>query len=201
MVYFPDKPIWKARQRSKFYGFISGTSNLTCEAEAEPPASFAWFDKRGKPIREGAILTENQISTLVVSIFVRKDIRRIFKPENFSFQLPITHDDIFGEYSCEATNKMGSLTRKVELSEGAKPGIPSLEIYKIDTESAQMTILVRHSKIAILKEIERIYFLQEHPAELHLRIIGFEIEYKEKHLDWDLAYHQYFLKSELFKLR
>ena len=48
-----------------------------------------------------------------------------------------------------------------------------------------------------LKEIERIYFLQEHPAELHLRIIGFEIEYKEKHLDWDLAYHQYFLKSEL----
>ena len=145
MVYFPDKPIWKARQRSKFYGFISGTSNLTCEAEAEPPASFAWFDQRGKPIREGAILTENQISTLVVSIFVRKDdIRRIFKPENFSFQLPITHDDIFGEYSCEATNKMGSLTRKVELSEGAKPGIPSLEIYKIDTESAQMTILVRH---------------------------------------------------------
>ena len=69
MVYFPDKPIWKARQRSKFYGFISGTSNLTCEAEAEPPASFAWFDQRGKPIREGAILTENQISTLVVSIF------------------------------------------------------------------------------------------------------------------------------------
>ena len=69
MVYFLDKPIWKARQRSKFYGFISGTSNLTCEAEAEPPASFAWFDQRGKPIREGAILTENQISTLVVSIF------------------------------------------------------------------------------------------------------------------------------------
>eukprot|EP00093_Oithona_nana_P014311 14311.XXX_1102105_1132754_1 [CDS] Oithona nana genome sequencing. len=149
------KPIWKARQRSIFYGFISGTSNLTCEAEAEPPASFAWFDQRGKPIREGAILTENQISTLV---------------------LPITHDDIFGEYSCEATNKMGSLARKVKLSEGAKPGIPNLEIYKIDTESAQMTIL-------------------EHPAELHLRIIGFEIEYKEKHLDWDLAYHQYFLKS------
>jgi len=73
---------------------------------------------------------------------------------------------------------MGSLARKVKLSEGAKPGIPNLEIYKIDTESAQMTIL-------------------EHPAELHLRIIGFEIEYKEKHLDWDLAYHQYFLKSEL----
>ena len=173
---------------------------MTCEAEAEPPASFAWFDQRGKPIREGAILTENRISTLVVSIFVRKDIRRIFKPENFSFQLPITHDDIFGEYSCEATNKMGSLARKVELSEGAKPGIPSLEIYKIDTESAQMTILVSIEELLSRKALKQFAFyiyLQEHPAELHLRIIGFEIEYKEKHLDWDLAYHQYFLKSEL----
>ena len=142
MVYFPDKPIWKARQRSIFYGFISGTSNLTCEAEAEPPASFAWFDKRGKPIREGAILTENQISTLVVGTsrdYIDAFIWKIFL---LLFQLPITHDDIFGEYSCQATNKMGTLTRQVKLSEGAKPGIPNLEIYKIDTESVQMTILV-----------------------------------------------------------
>ena len=55
----------------------------------------------------------------------------------------MTHDDIFGEYSCEATNKMGSVTRTVKLSEGAKPGIPRLKIHRIDTESAQMTILVR----------------------------------------------------------
>ena len=32
-------------------------------------------------------------------------------------------------------------------------------------------------------------FLQEHPAELHLPIIAFQIEYKEKHLKWDQAYH------------
>ena len=87
MVYFPDKPIWKARQRSKFYGFISGTSNLTCEAEAEPPASFAWFDQRGKPIREGAILTENQISTLVVSIFLQYQTDFPYK----TFRLSVTY--------------------------------------------------------------------------------------------------------------
>ena len=33
------------------------------------------------------------------------------------------------------------------------------------------------------------FFLQEHPAELHLPIIAFQIEYKEKHLKWDQAYH------------
>ena len=71
------------------------------------------------------------------------------------FQLPITHDDIFGEYSCQATNKMGTLTRQVKLSEGAKPGIPNLEIYKIDTESVQMTILVIFSLSIFLMRFVR----------------------------------------------
>ena len=61
-------------------------------------------------------------------------------------QLPVTHDDIFGEYMCEASNKMGSLTRHVRLSEGAKPGIPSLEIYKINTETVEMTLMVSSQK-------------------------------------------------------
>jgi len=145
------EPIWTAQQRSIFYGFISGTSNLTCGARAEPPATFTWYDKIGKPIQKGAILTENHISTLV---------------------LPVTHDGIFGEYSCKASNKMGTLTRQVRLSEGAKPGIPTLSNTEIENESVQMKIL-------------------EHPAELHLGIIGFEIEYKEEDWEWDLAYHQY----------
>ena len=129
---------------------------MTCEAEAEPPASFAWFDQRGKPIREGAILTENQISTLVVSMDFFERISDGLYPKTCNlFQLPITHDDIFGEYSCEATNKMGSLARKVKLSEGAKPGIPNLEIYKIDTESAQMTILVSIEELLSRKALKQ----------------------------------------------
>ena len=31
------------RNRKEFYGFISGTANLTCEVEAEPPAEFTWY--------------------------------------------------------------------------------------------------------------------------------------------------------------
>jgi hypothetical protein len=58
------------------------------------------------------------------------------------FQLPVTHDDIFGEYECRAKNKMGELTRKVQLSEGAKPGIPIMEISRIDRDTAEMIILV-----------------------------------------------------------
>ena len=67
---FPDEPKWRPGLKNQFYGFISGTSNLTCEAIAEPPATFIWYDKEGQPIREGMILTEDSKSTLVVMLTV-----------------------------------------------------------------------------------------------------------------------------------
>ena len=41
-----DKPEWSSTsqgRRSDFYGFISGTANLTCEVIAEPPPDFSWY--------------------------------------------------------------------------------------------------------------------------------------------------------------
>ena len=43
---FTDKPEWSStieRKRDKFYGFISGIANLTCEVIAEPSAEFTWY--------------------------------------------------------------------------------------------------------------------------------------------------------------
>ena len=70
LPFFPDEPKWRPGLKNQFYGFISGTSNLTCEAIAEPPATFIWYDKEGQPIREGMILTEDSKSTLVVMLTV-----------------------------------------------------------------------------------------------------------------------------------
>ena len=72
-----------------------------------------------------------------------KKLFQFFKNSISFFQLSVTHDDIFGDYSCEATNKMGKLTRKVTLSEGAKAGIPMMQIAKVNRESTTFTILVR----------------------------------------------------------
>ena len=103
---------------------------------------------------------------------------------------------------------MGTLTRRVTLSEGAKPGIPTLEYYRINTETVQMTILVSKPDAhnATIDGNNHQTSFQEPPAEYVLSIIGFEIEYIEKsldrddkeyhQLDWDLAYHQYFDKSK-----
>ena len=43
---FIDKPEWASTsegKRSEFYGFISGTANLTCTVNAEPNADFSWY--------------------------------------------------------------------------------------------------------------------------------------------------------------
>ena len=41
-----DKPEWSSTiegRRSDFYGFISGTANVTCEVIAEPLPDFTWY--------------------------------------------------------------------------------------------------------------------------------------------------------------
>ena len=63
-----DEPEWPAIQRGEFYGFISGTTNLTCEANAEPPAHFTWLDKNNNEIIFGQVYNQDHKSTLSVRI-------------------------------------------------------------------------------------------------------------------------------------
>ena len=66
-----DEPEWPAIQRGEFYGFISGTTNLTCEANAEPPAHFTWLDKNNNEIIFGQVYNQDHKSTLSVRLFLR----------------------------------------------------------------------------------------------------------------------------------
>ena len=61
----PDPPFWPGDQRSRFYGFISGETNLTCEAVAEPPADFEWRDADGEVIAD-RVVREGHKSILTV---------------------------------------------------------------------------------------------------------------------------------------
>jgi hypothetical protein len=63
-----DEPEWPAEQRGEFYGFISGTTNLTCEANAEPPAEFTWLDKSNNEIMSGQVYNQDHKSTLSVRL-------------------------------------------------------------------------------------------------------------------------------------
>ena len=62
-----DKPQWPPEQQGKFYGFISGITNLTCEAKAEPAAEFTWMNKYNEVVKEGTVVNEARKSVLMVS--------------------------------------------------------------------------------------------------------------------------------------
>ena len=40
----------------QFYGYVTGTANLSCEAEAEPPPSFRWLDAENNPVVAGTVV-------------------------------------------------------------------------------------------------------------------------------------------------
>ena len=40
----------------QFYGYVTGTANLSCEAEAEPPPSFRWLDAENNPVQAGTVV-------------------------------------------------------------------------------------------------------------------------------------------------
>ena len=61
-----DKPQWPPEQQGKFYGFITGVTNLTCEAAAEPAAEFTWMDKYNEVVDAGRVINEARRSVLEV---------------------------------------------------------------------------------------------------------------------------------------
>uniref|UniRef100_A0A8D8TQX5 Neural cell adhesion molecule 1 n=1 Tax=Cacopsylla melanoneura TaxID=428564 RepID=A0A8D8TQX5_9HEMI len=96
------------------YGFLNGTANVTCEVSAEPPAEFRWFrlvggkGKRHFHIREyhgSVIINETNRNTI---------------------QIPVTHDEVFGSFLCEASNKEGRTEKKIIFKKSVAPQVPTL---------------------------------------------------------------------------
>lgn len=114
------------------YGYIKGFVNLTCEAEAAPPATFKWY-RKNKHLhpRHHHIVNGEHISILQVQPAVRL-IRFSSSNSTFYFlrvcvcffQLYLNNTKLFGEYICEANNSLGTLRRTITLLNGTKPPAP-----------------------------------------------------------------------------
>lgn len=63
-----DAPFWPGNQWTQFYGFISGVTNLSCEAVAEPPANFTWLDKHNQVVDPKKVFVDGHKSILRVRI-------------------------------------------------------------------------------------------------------------------------------------
>jgi len=115
-----QSPEWLDDQvGGQFYGYVTGTANLTCQAEAEPPPTFRWLDAENIPVSSGKIVNEDYKSVLM---------------------LPVVHHAVFGAYTCIAENIHGKLEKVVMLTEGAKPGTPHINPLKIYPDGLDLYI-------------------------------------------------------------
>jgi hypothetical protein len=56
---FSESPEWIDDQVGEYsYGYVTGTANLTCLAEGEPPLKFRWLDAENIPVSSGKIVNE-----------------------------------------------------------------------------------------------------------------------------------------------
>jgi len=115
-----QSPSWLDDQMGgQFYGYVTGTANLTCQAEAEPAPTFHWLDAENQPVTDGQVVNDQYKSVLM---------------------LPVVHHKVFGAYTCIAENTHGRLEKVVMLTEGAKPGTPHITPRKIYPDGIDLFI-------------------------------------------------------------
>ncbi|XP_043204994.1 fasciclin-2-like isoform X2 [Amphibalanus amphitrite] len=116
------KPQWVGPHQREVFGFLGGSANLSCRADAEPSAFFTW-------LRDGQQL-EQQDHYQIISAEKDRSV----------LQVSGLDDSMFGNYTCEARNNFGSITHSIELRKGEKPAVPQVRVTK--TESTRLTLSI-----------------------------------------------------------
>lgn len=115
------KPEWMGPQQTEVYGFLGGSANLSCQADAKPFPDFIWH--HGDEIVE------------------RQDRFEPTDTETISvLQITSLNESMFGEYRCEARNQYDGISRTIVLKKGLKPAIPQVKVTK--TESSRLTLSI-----------------------------------------------------------
>ena len=64
-----ESPEWLDDQvGGQFYGYVTGTANLSCEAEAEPAPQFRWLDAENRAVEAGTIINDAYKVTITCRI-------------------------------------------------------------------------------------------------------------------------------------
>ncbi|XP_023031255.1 neural cell adhesion molecule 2 [Drosophila willistoni] len=101
------KPFWTNKQFvSMQYAYINGTATISCEAQAEPPATFTWHRKQKH------LHSNDKLYTI--------------ETDNYSSRLTIrVHNaSVFDGYRCHVANHLGTIDRVKQLEQGEKPPVP-----------------------------------------------------------------------------
>ena len=65
-----ESPAWlDDHVGGQFYGYVTGTANLSCQAEAQPPPTFRWLDAENNPVKTGTIVNEEYKVDIYLHMF------------------------------------------------------------------------------------------------------------------------------------
>lgn len=106
---------------SQAWGYIGGKVNLTCEAFAEPEATFHW-------LRDNETVQPDEYIE-VINLKHRSILQLVVRDEN-----------AFGDYVCKASNSLGTLERVVVLQKGVKPEPPSAAVKAVTADAIHLDI-------------------------------------------------------------
>lgn len=120
-----QKPHWSNNETIDiYYAYLGGHVNMSCEAIAEPPASFTWiYDNKA------------------ISSNIKSDYRIFYEPHSSVLEINVRNENQFGEYKCKVANPLGHLERMMQLKKGHKPVAPSkFQLRRVFADSFELDI-------------------------------------------------------------
>lgn len=101
--------------------YLHDNTTLACEAIAEPPANFTWFRNK-KPIEERGIRPTMEAIDEMENIQI---INEVYNHRSL-LHIKMANGAAFGPYTCQVSNRLGSIERTIELKRGQRPRPPIL---------------------------------------------------------------------------
>ena len=96
-----------------------------------------------------------------------------------AFQLNVSNKNVFRDYVCRASNRLGEMEHVIKLTEGSKPAKPKVSVHGARHDSVQIDI--------------------EGPQNEEMDILGYRVQYlrkQELNKGWDFAQVQEFDKGK-----
>ncbi|XP_024085615.1 neural cell adhesion molecule 2-like, partial [Cimex lectularius] len=150
VLYKPRWPqSWSSRD-NEAYGYLGGTTNITCHAGGNPIPGYAWTkDNRTLDFSYAHVIQEEKRSILQVRLF---------------------HKRVLGKYECMADNRVGRIWKTFILREGRKPETPiRVRIAAVTGNTALVAIDASNERTAIGFRFEfvKVHTLDFSPAWIH----------------------------------
>ncbi|XP_062704961.1 neural cell adhesion molecule 2 [Aedes albopictus] len=145
------------------YGYVGGAVNLTCDAVAQPPATFTWSSNNKKFSHKNHIIYSG--------------------PHVSMLQIVIKNSTAFGKYKCEAKNELGTISREIQLREGTKPDPPSrFQLRGVNSDTLDIDVGATKSH-----DVD-----PDHSTIIGYRFEMIPTEEFAKHRNWDRAHRRDF---------